>query len=93
MWGGGVVWGWGSWYWGAFWVPLESWNSSRAVPPIWQALVKTIPQLLVTLQAQLPFRLGKQEEMTQRQDTVRKVVFLLLGVYGGISTQSHIYGL
>lgn len=32
--------------------PPEGWNSSRAVPPIWQALVKTIPQLLVTLQIQ-----------------------------------------
>lgn len=32
--------------------PPEGWNSSQAVPPIWQALVKTIPQLLVTLQIQ-----------------------------------------
>lgn len=42
--------------------PLEGWNSSRAVPPIWQALVKTIPQLLVTLQIQLPFPLWRERE-------------------------------
>lgn len=42
--------------------PLEGWNSSRAVPPIWQALVKTIPQLLVTPQIQLPFPLWRERE-------------------------------
>lgn len=42
--------------------PLEGWNSSRTVPPIWQALVKTIPQLLVTLQIQLPFPLWREWE-------------------------------
>lgn len=46
----------------------EGWNSSRAPSPpphdpppptIWQALVKTIPQLLVTRQIQLPFPLWR----------------------------------
>lgn len=54
--------------------PLEGWNSSQAVPPIWQALVKTIPQLLVTLQIQWPFPLWRewQREANQIDRTQRE---------------------
>lgn len=63
--------------------PPEGWNSSRAVPPIWQALVKTIPQLLVTLQIQLPFPLWREREWeaiqidrTQREKERRVLIGL-----------------
>lgn len=52
------------------------------LPPIWQALVKTIPQLLVTRQIQLPFPLrrgararGNTDRQRQREKERRGFFF------------------